>query len=113
MEHYAAISREYSVRAQAFGELAEAAARAEGVAKHEKAKFKVRLRDTGEVRADADAETRAEADDRIAGLLQARLLTAATRDAAAERLRQLRAQIEFGRSVISQEREVDRLEANR
>ncbi len=100
------------MRAQAFGELAEAAARAEGVAKHEKAKFKVRLRDLGDVRSDADADTRAEADDRIADLLQARLLTAATRDAAAERLRQLRAQLEFGRTVVAGEREADRLHAS-
>lgn len=111
VRRYGEVSRAYALQAQQYAALAEAAAEAEAEAKHEKAKFKVRARSSGQARSDADAETQAEADPDIARLLHARLLTAAQRDAANERLKQLRSQLDFGRSVVSQEREQDRLHA--
>lgn len=110
-QHYNAVSRDYALKASEFADLATKAADAEGRYKRGKAVFKTSLRDRGECRSDAEAETRADADDEIGGLLQERLLTAAVRDAAEEKLRQLRAQLDYGREVIKSDRDQDRLHA--
>lgn len=111
LDTYGAVSREWDAKVSEYGPLAEAAADADSEYKVEMAKFKVRLWDSGACRSDAEAETRGLADDRIGALYRRKQLTAAVRDAALEKLKQLRGRLDYGRSVVSHEREQDRLHA--
>lgn len=98
----------YQRAATEYGPLLQAAAQAEADYKRERAKLMLRARDSGDVRSMAEAEMRADADDHVAGLLQARLLTRAVADSHLEMLRQLRTQVEAVRSYVASEREADR-----
>lgn len=111
IETYGAVSREWDARVSEYGPLVEAAAQADADYKFEMSKFMVRLWDSGACRTAAEAETRGLADDRIGELYRRKQLTAGVRDAALEKLKQLRGRLDFGRSVVSQEREQDRLHA--
>lgn len=111
-EHLRKVSAEYARQAQAYSDIAHAAADAEATHKRERAKAVLAAKATTTERmSHAEAETRAEADDRIAELYRERLITAARAEAARERLRQLREQVAVGRSVLVGEREADRLHA--
>lgn len=98
----------YQQAAVEYGPILQAAAQAEADYKRERAKLMLRARDSGDVRSMSEAEMRADADDRIADLLQQRLLTRAVADSHLEMLRQLRTQVEAVRSYVASEREADR-----
>ena len=111
LEHLGRISREYAVKTGEYGPIAEAAAVAEAAHKTARAKAILRYRATEGVRSHAEAETRAEADDEIADLYQARLVAAAKADSHREHLRQLREQVAVGRSKVASERADDQFHA--
>lgn len=107
-----AVSRDYQRMADEYRDVAIAAAEAEAAHKAGRAKAILRAK-TGEERiSHAEAETRAEADDDIAGLYRERLVTAAIADSHREKLRQLREQVATGRTAVASEREVDRIHAD-
>lgn len=111
LSHLAAISIEYERMADEYGPLLTAAARAEASYKAAKAKFKMSVRAERERVTDAEAETRADADDTIADLLMQRLTTRAVADSHLQKLYQLKAQNENGRSYVSTERTLDQFHA--
>lgn len=103
----AAISKQYARMADDYATVATNAAQAEAAHKTARAKHMLTSRASGECRSVAEAEIRAEADDTIAGLLQSRLITRALADSHLEKLRQLRTQVEVGRSYVASERAAD------
>ena len=103
------VSQQYSRMANEYAAVATTAAQSEAAHKTARAKHMLTSRDSGECRSVAEAEIRAEADDTIAGLFQQRLITRALADSHLEKLRQLRTQVEVGRSYVASEREADRL----
>lgn len=112
LDRLGAVSRDYQAAVAEYGPLAEAAAHAEAEHKRERAKAVLAAKaQTSERMSHAEAETRAEADDRIADLYRDRLVTAAKADACRERLRQLKEQVAVGRSYVVQERAADELHA--
>ena len=108
LAHLGEVSHEYQQWADQARDVLTAAARAEAEYRSEKAKAKLRFRRDG-AKSDAEAETRADADDKIADLLMQRLVTRAEADAHLEKLRQLRSRNENGRTYASTEREMDKL----
>lgn len=111
LAHLGDVSVEYQRWADKAREVLVNAAQAEAEYRSEKAKKKLWFRDQGGAKSDAEAETRADADDHIADLLQRRLVARAVADAHLEKLRQLRSQNENGRTYASTERELDKLHA--
>ncbi len=103
------VSRAYALAAQEYEAIAVAAAEAEATHKAERAKAVLRAKAREERISQAEAETRADADDRIADLLRDRLVKAAQSDAHRARLAQLREQVAVGRSYVVADREADRL----
>lgn len=112
LSHLASVSVEYTTWATSYAGVLTAAAQAEAAHKTARAKFMLAARATGECRSMTEAETRAEADDTIADLYLTRLTTRAVADSHLEKLRQLRAQCDNGRSYSSYEKELDRLHAD-
>lgn len=111
MDHLSRVSREYATKTGEYGPVAEAAAVAEAAHKTARAKAILRYRAAEGVKSHAEAEARAEADDEIAELYQARLVAAAKADAHREHLRQLREQVAVGRSKVASERADDQFHA--
>lgn len=117
MGRLGAVSRAYEIAVDAYRQIALDAAAAE--AEHKTARAKAILAckaGTGpegqKVRmSHAEAETRAEADDRIAELYLKRLTTAAIADSHREKLRQLREQVATGRTAVASERAADQFHA--
>ncbi len=107
------VSRAYALAAQEYEAIAVAAAEAEATHKAERAKAILRAKAGEERVSHAEAETRAEADDRIAALYRDRLVKAAQSDAHRARLAQLREQTAVGRSVVTSERAGDQFHADR
>lgn len=107
------VSAEYAERARDYGQIADAAARAEAEHRQEKAKAVVWHKQSGaaEKISMSEAEHRADADERVAGLYLQRVVTAAAADAARAKLHQLREQVAVGRSFAAAEREADRITA--
>lgn len=101
------VSREYEARASDYRELSETAASAESDYKHRRAVFMARAMAEGA--SAAKAEVLADADPEIAARATEYRLAVAVREAALEKLRQLRTQVEVGRTVVASEREADRL----
>jgi hypothetical protein len=85
------------------------AAQAEAEYRTARAKLVLTAKATRERCSVAEAETVADADDRIASLLLARLTSKALADSHLEKLRQLRTQIDVGRSYAASERVADGL----
>jgi hypothetical protein len=106
-----AVSAEYEQRAREYGTVADAAARAEAEHRKERAKCILWHKGQGEKLSQAEAETRAEADDHVAGLYLERMVTAAAADAARAKLHQLREQTAVGRSFVAAERVADQIHA--
>lgn len=108
-----AVSAEYERLAREFGQVADAAARAEAEHRREKAKAVVWHKQSGaaEKISMSEAEHRADADDRVSELYLARVVTAAAADAARSQLHQKREQVAVGRSFAAAEREADRISA--
>ena len=105
------VSREYERQADAYRDVALAAAAAEAEHKAKRAQAILRFKAEADRMSHAEAETRAEADETVAGLYRERLITAAKADSHREKLRQLREQVGSGRTVVASEREVDRIHA--
>jgi hypothetical protein len=104
-----AVSAEYERRASAYGNLTDAAAEAEAVHRQERAKAVIWHKSQGEKLSQAEAETRADADDHVAELFKTRLVTAAAAEAAKQKLGQLKEQVAVGRSFAAAERYSDEL----
>lgn len=111
LDHLGAVSRDYQERADAYRGIATDAARSEAAHKTARAKAILLAKAGAERMSQAEAETRVDADDTIAELLQDRLIKAALLDAAREKLRQLKEQIAYGRTYVATEREIDRMHA--
>jgi hypothetical protein len=107
------VSREYQSMADAYRDVAVAAAEAEAAHKAGRARAILREKARDDVRmSHAEAEARAEADEHIADLYRQRLVTAAIAESHREKLRQLREQVATGRTAVASERETDRIHAN-
>lgn len=104
------VSNEYATRADEYRGIAETAAASESEYKHRRAVFMARQMADGA--SAAKAEVLADADDAIFALATEYRLAVAVRDAALEKLRQLRTQVEAGRTVVASEREADRIHAD-
>lgn len=107
LAHLAVTSEQYSTLADAYGPLLTAAAVAEADYRTARAKAVLVAKATRERCSVAEAETVADADDHIAGLLMTRLTTRALADSHIEKLRQLRSQIDALRSYTASERAAD------
>jgi hypothetical protein len=106
------VSRAYELAADEYRGIAIVAAEAEAAHKAARAKAILREKAREDARmSHAEAETRAEADDTVAGLYLERLTKAAMADSHREKLRQLREQVATGRTAVTSDREVDRLHA--
>lgn len=112
LAHLAKISAEYAEMAQAYEEVARTAAECEADHRHARAKAVLKYKASEDRMSQAEAETRAEADDGVANLYRLRVVTAAVADAHRERLRQLREQTSVGRSVVASERAGDEIHAH-
>jgi hypothetical protein len=113
MDDLLAASRHYQQVANNYRRIAIEAAEAEAAHKSARAQAMLRFKaSTSERMSHAEAETRAEADDAIAGLYRDRLVKAALAEAHREKLRQLREQVATGRTAVVAERETDRLHAS-
>lgn len=111
LAHLARVSAAYCQAADAYPALATAAAVAEAEYRTAKAKAILSAKADAEGRLSvAEAEARADADDQIASLLMARLTSRAIADSALEKLRQLRSQVDVGRSFSVAERAADQLD---
>lgn len=105
------ISRTYEALASDYLPLAVDAAEAESAHKRARARHMLTMRaDDPKISAAWAAES-ADADDEVAGLLTARLTTAAVADATRQKLHQLRESVAVGRSVFAAERDSDRVHA--
>lgn len=110
-EQLGRVSRLYSERAQSFEAVALAAAHAEADYRRLRAQAILRHKAQEERISQAEAETRADAEDTVAAAHLEKLTTAAVAEAHRERLRQLRSQVDVGRSYVTSERAADTLEA--
>ena len=111
LAHLGAVSKAYAELADDYKGLAHKAAEAEAAYKNERAKLVLKVRASGEVKSQAEADAHADGNERICELLTKRLLTRAAADSAKEKLRSLAAQNENGRTFAATEREIDRLHA--
>lgn len=108
VENVGALCRELDVTVGQFAEQLRASADAESEYKRERAKRILRARVEGE-KAISAAEIVADADDVIADLRHKYLIAEGITEATKHRLRSLTERIGFGRSLIANEREQDRL----
>lgn len=107
LERLGEVSREYERKADAYQDVALAAAAAEAAHKTARAKAILRFKaEEGRV-SHAEAESRAEADDAVARLYLERLTTAAVAESHREKLRQLREQVANGRTAVASDRAAD------
>lgn len=106
------VSREYERMANEFEDLALRAAKAEAAHKSARAQAILTAKASAAGMSHAEAETRAEADPRVADLYMERLTTAALADSRREKLRQLKEQQANGRSAVAYERDVDKIHAD-
>ena len=103
------VSRTYEAMATENGPILEEAAHAEADYKHARARFIVSQRAQDPKASVSYLDALAEADPDLAGLLRARLVTAAKAEATKARLQQLREQVANGRTAVATEREADRI----
>lgn len=105
------VSRNYERLADSYRQVALDAAAAEAAHKTARAKailaVKAAAKGESERISHADAETRAEADDTVAGLFLERLTKAALADSHREKLRQLKEQVATGRTAVASDRAAD------
>lgn len=103
------VSREYQEKADSADQVYGAAARAEAGYKKARAKAVLRFKTDAERMSQAEAETRADADDEVARLHETYLVAKAAADALKAKLTQLREQNANGRTAVVDERGVDEL----
>jgi hypothetical protein len=92
-----------------YGNATKQRALAEAQYKTARAKRKLTARSTGEAKSVAEADLVADADDYIAGLHQDFLIADAWADTLKAQMIALRERIGYGRSLMANEREADRL----
>jgi hypothetical protein len=106
------LSKAYESATIEYEQLAHDAAVAEATHKAARAKAILRFKASETERiSHAEAETRAEADDEIAGLYRDRLIKVAKADAQRETLRRLREQVATGRTFAASDRANDQFQA--
>lgn len=105
--HLGKVSRAYEMAANEYQDIALLAAAAEAEHKSTRAKAILRHKAGEERMSQAEAETRADADDQVAELYMRRLTTAAIADSHREKLKQLREQVATGRTAVASERAAD------
>ena len=110
-QNVAALCRELDYTVIRYGEELQDKAEKEAAYKSARAKRILRARTDGEANAISLAETVADADDAVADLRLAYLIADGKAAATKEKLSSLRERIGFGRSVMTNEREQDRLTA--
>lgn len=108
VENVGALCRELDMTVRQFAEQLRSSADAESDYKRERAKRILRARIDGE-KAISAAEIVADADDAIADLRHKYLISEGITEATKHRIRSLTERIGFGRSLIANEREQDRL----
>jgi hypothetical protein len=102
----------YEVKADEYITVCTDLAEAKAEYTHVKAVFKIREKMNLSKVSDVELETRAHADDKIAGLYRQMLLCEAAEKSLEAKLRQLKEQQANGRTAVVQEREVDQIHAN-
>lgn len=101
------VSRTYEAAAVAFRDVVQQAARSE--AEYRRLKAIAVTRAIAEGASVAKAEYVADADPEVARACMDYKMAGAVADSARSRLAQLRSQMDYGRSVLTSEREADRL----
>lgn len=110
LSHLDRVDETYERMADEYPAIATAAAAAEAEHKSERARAVLRHKaDTSEHMSQAEAETRAEADDRIAALYLDRLTKKAIADSHKAKLDQLKEQCANARTAVTTEREGERI----
>lgn len=107
LERLGEVSRAYEAMADGYQAVLLQAAAAEAAHKTARAKAILRFKAGEERVSHAEAESRAEADDVVAGLYLERLTTAAVAESHREKLRQLREQVANGRTAVASDRAAD------
>lgn len=113
LNHLAALDQQYAEAAEAYKDIATAAAQAEAAHKNERAQLRLQLLDSGTVRSQAEADARADGDPHICDLFSARVNTRAVADSHEAYLRSLERRNANGQTYASTEREIDRQHAQR
>jgi hypothetical protein len=112
LKHLGAVSRVYEVKADEYVTVCTDLAEAKAEYTHAKAVFKIEKKIHFLKISDVELETRAHADEHIAGLYRQMLLCEAAEKSLEAKLRQLKEQQANGRTAVVQEREVDQIHAN-
>lgn len=108
-----ATSDSFEAKANMTRDTYAAAARADAAHKRERAKAVLRFKAGAERMTQAEAETRADADDVISQLYLSKVIAAAESDALKDKLRQLKEREASCRTEVTTEREADRIHATR
>lgn len=107
IRHLGNVSRAYEVKADTADEVYTSAANADATHKHQHAKTVLIFKESGERMSQGEAETRADADDRIAELYRDKVVSKAKAEALKAKLIQMREQQANGRTAVVDERGVD------
>lgn len=107
------VSDEHAARAAESKAIYRAAAHADAIYKRDRAKAVLRHKASQERMSQAEAETRADADDAVYELLVAKLVSAADSESHRDVLRHLREAEPSARTECATEREADRIHAVR
>lgn len=109
-----AVSRAYEAKADEYIQVCDELAAADSAYTRAKAEFKVKTKFAagGERISDVELETRAHADEEIAGLYAEYLRLKFAEKSLEQKLRQLKTQNDNGRSAVVQERETDKFLAS-
>lgn len=108
-ESVAALCVQLHRTCESYGEATKARAVAEAEYKSSRAKRRLTARSTGEAKSQTEADMVADADDFIAELHQKYLIADALADSLGKNILALRERIGFGRSLMADRREADRL----
>ena len=111
------VSIEYETKANEYQQVCTDAAKAKAAYTKANAIFKLQekvaaKRDDGEKMTDVEAQNRADADEAIAGLYEDYLCKAALEKSMDAKLRQLKEQQANGRTVMVDDREIDKMHAH-
>lgn len=94
---------------QQFGPATKARAVAKAAYSTAHAKKRLAVRASGEAKSQAEADMHADADDFIAGLNRDYLIAAAWVDTLKQQIEELKERIGYGRSLMADQREADKL----
>lgn len=112
LKHLGQVSRVYELKADEYINVCTDLAEAKAAYTYAKSLFKMEKKLDFLKISDVELETRAHADEKIAGLYRKMLLCEAAEKSLEAKLRQLKEQQANGRTAVVQEREVDQLHAN-